>query len=165
MDARTAACLVALVVGGGTLSVAGIGTAASGDARAAAAASVAHLRLTPSSPALTTCFPQARASVDVALTTDAKGKDTFRVHAEHLQPDTASTVFLIETPGAPFGNAEHVGDVRTGADGAGQATSRLIGRRRSPSTTRPARAPTWTRWACGSPTRPTTTPAPERAAR
>jgi hypothetical protein len=111
----------ALLAGGGAAALAGSGPASAADASAAAAPTVVHTVLDPSSPALKACFPKAHAHVDVALTTDAKGKDTFRVRVEKLKPHTAFTVFLLQQAGAPFGAAEYLGDVFT--DGAGNGTN------------------------------------------
>lgn len=85
-----------------------------------------RLRLTPSTPALATCFPHAHAHVNVALTTDAKGKDTFRIRAEGLKPRTDFTVFLVEQAGAPFGAAEYIGDFTTNRYGRASNTYSLI---------------------------------------
>jgi hypothetical protein len=83
-------------------------------------------RLSPSSPALATCFPHAHAHVKVALTTDAKGKDTFKILAEGLKPRTDFTVFLLEQAGAPFGAAEYIGDFTTNRHGRASNTYTLI---------------------------------------
>lgn len=84
------------------------------------------LRLSPSSPALATCFPHAHAHVKVALTTDAKGKDTFKIRAEGLKPRTDFTVFLLEQAGAPFGAAEYIGDFTSNRHGRATNTYTLI---------------------------------------
>ena len=86
----------------------------------------AKLRLSPSSPALATCFPHAHAHVKVALTTNAKGKDTFKILAEGLKPRTDFTVFLLEQAGAPFGAAEYIGDFTTNRHGRASNTYTLI---------------------------------------
>jgi hypothetical protein len=86
----------------------------------------AKLRLSPSSAALAKCFPKAHAHVNVALTTDAKGKDTFTILAEGLKPRTDFTVFLIEKAGAPFGAAEYIGDFTTNPHGNAHNTFKLI---------------------------------------
>jgi hypothetical protein len=125
MKLRTTALAVALTAGATALSGVGISSAASGHANSAAANAV-HLRLGPSSPELATCFPGAHAHVNVTLTTDAIGKDTFHVRAEHLKARTSFTVFLIEKAAAPFGAAEYIGDVTTNARGNATGTFKLI---------------------------------------
>jgi hypothetical protein len=83
----------------------------------------ANLKLQPSSPVLAACFPDAGAKVKVDLTTDAVGKDTFTIRAHDLKPRTDFTVFLVETPGSPFGAAEYIGDFTTNR--YGQADNRF----------------------------------------
>ncbi len=56
-------------------------------------------------------------------TTDAIGKDTFKITASGLKPKTAFTVFLLQKAGAPFGAAEYIGDFFTDAWGKGTARS------------------------------------------
>src|SRR5262245_51520857 len=85
-----------------------------------------RLKLHTSSSELDECFPNAHARVAVALTTDAIGKDTFRIHARGLRPRTAFTVFLLEQPGPPFGHAEYIGDFSTNRLGRGGNTFQLI---------------------------------------
>lgn len=116
------------------LTVAAVAALAGGGAAAASAAdpgtttatSKVHVDLQPSNAALKGCFPHAKARVDVALTTDVKGEDTFRINVEGNKPDTAFTVFLVEQAGAPFGAAEYLGDVFTDAQGNGRATFKAI---------------------------------------
>jgi hypothetical protein len=86
----------------------------------------ANLGLTTSSPELEECFPKARAKVTVDLTTEERGKDTFRIRASGLQPRTAFTVFLLEKAGAPFGAAEYIGDFDTNRYGQGRGRFDLI---------------------------------------
>ncbi len=86
----------------------------------------AKLALQPSSPQLAACFPHAKSSVTVDLTTDAVGKDKFRIAANGLKPNTAFTVFIIEKAGAPFGAVEYIGDFTTDAYGKGSNTFTLI---------------------------------------
>jgi len=79
-----------------------------------------------SSPQLAACFPHAKSTVTVDLTTDAVGKDKFRIVASGLKPNTDFTVFLIEKAGAPFGAVEYIGDFTTDSYGKAANTFRLI---------------------------------------
>ena len=92
-------------------------------ATAHAAVPKAHLKLHPSSAVLASCYPHAKADVDVTLTTDKIGKDTFTIKARGLKPRTDFTVFLIEKPNARFGAAEYIGDFTTNRHG--RATNRF----------------------------------------
>jgi hypothetical protein len=84
------------------------------------------LQLQTSSPQLAACFPHAKSTVTVDLTTDAVGKDKFHIVASGLKPNTDFTVFLIEKAGAPFGAVEYIGDFTTDSYGKGANTFRLI---------------------------------------
>ena len=117
---RTKAAALA-TIGALALTGATISQASAQDANRAAPE--AHLRLWPSSPALARCFPHATAKVDVHLTTDAIGKDSFTIEAKGLQPRTDFTVFLLEQAGSPFGAAEYIGDFTT--DSNGRAANRF----------------------------------------
>ena len=86
-------------------------------------APVTRLDLTPSSPDLARCMPNARVKITVRSTTDAIGFDILRVNARHLAPNRDYTVFLLETAGAPFGAAEYIGDITT--DERGNADNEL----------------------------------------
>lgn len=79
-----------------------------------------------SAPALQRCFPHARASVTVELTTEKKGFDTVKLHVDHLRAKTTFTVFLIEQAGAPFGAAEYIGDFTTDRYGHASISYRVI---------------------------------------
>jgi hypothetical protein len=125
MTSRRTALGLAVAAGAASVAGAGINSFASADTSAAAVKTV-HLQLKPSSPELASCFPKAHAHVAVDLTTDAIGKDTFRLTAENLKPRTTFTVFLIKKAASPFGAAEYIGDVTTGAKGNGSATFKLI---------------------------------------
>lgn len=92
----------------------------------AAAADAVHLQLTPSSPQLAQCMPDADVEVTVKLTTAKKGFDIFDIRARHIAPDRDYTVFLLEQAGAPFGAAEYIGDLSTNSQGNGRAEFRLI---------------------------------------
>jgi len=120
MHIRTKAAELA-TMGALALTGATIGQAAAQDANSAAPE--AHVRLLPSSPALAHCFPHAWAKVDVHLTTDAIGKDSFTIQAKGLKPRTDFTVFLLEQAQSPFGAAEYIGDFTT--DAHGRATNRF----------------------------------------
>ena len=62
----------------------------------------------------------------VKLTTDAIGKDTFRINASGLKPNTGFTVFLIEKAGFPFGAVEYIGDFTTHRYGRASNEFKLI---------------------------------------
>lgn len=85
-----------------------------------------RLNLTPSSAQLAACMPEARVQVTVRLTTERRGFDVFRVRASGLPPDTAFTVFLLETAGPPFGAAEYIGDFTSNSAGRAHNTFKLI---------------------------------------
>jgi hypothetical protein len=91
-----------------------------------AQAGITDLRLTPSTPQLAACMPHARVKVTVRSTTEELGFDKFKVRARHLPPNRDFTVFLLETPGAPFGAAEYIGDITTNKHGNADNTFRLI---------------------------------------
>jgi hypothetical protein len=132
--------LVAVIAGGIVLTSATLSSAASRHAQPASQQVVAHtashvqasrssqvkLSLTPSSSALAQCFPKAKAKVTVDLTTDARGKDKFRIVASGLKPRTDFTVFLLQQAGSPFGAAEYIGDFTTDRHGRGANTFNLI---------------------------------------
>src|SRR6266480_1750240 len=90
------------------------------------AADQVRLHLTPSSPQLAACMPHANVNFTVKLTTDQTGSDVFKVHATGLPPNRDFTTFLIQTPGAPFGAAEYIGDFSSNGDGEASATFNLI---------------------------------------
>ncbi len=93
---------------------------------AALADETVQLALTPSSPALATCMPDAELDVTVRLTTDRVGFDRFDIRARHLPPNRDFTVFLLQQAGAPFGAAEYIGDFSTNKRGNGHNSFRLI---------------------------------------
>src|SRR5205814_4582990 len=51
------------------------------------------------------------------------GRDTFEINVSGMPANTSFTVFLLETPVAPFGAAEYIGDFTT--DGKGRAHQKL----------------------------------------
>jgi hypothetical protein len=91
-----------------------------------AGAPVTRLDLTPSSPELARCMPNARVKVTVRSTTDAIGFDVLRVKARHLAPNRDFTVFLLEQAASPFGAAEYIGDISTDARGNADNELHLI---------------------------------------
>jgi hypothetical protein len=99
---------------------------AAGATGADAAAATASLRLHPSSGDLDECFPHARAQVNVNLTTDQIGKDTFDIRAWGLKHKTDYTVFLLQKAASPFGAAEYIGDFTTNRYGRAHNTFQLI---------------------------------------
>jgi hypothetical protein len=129
-----ATALAASALLGGTAYANAQPAASPGTALSAAPASYAapappaqvKLQLQPSSPQLAACFPHAKSTVSVDLTTDAVGKDKFHIVASGLKPDTDFTVFLIEKAGAPFGAVEYIGDFTTDRYGKAANTFRLI---------------------------------------
>jgi hypothetical protein len=90
------------------------------------AADRVHLQLTPSSAQLAQCMPKADVDVNVRLTTDKVGFDTFDITARHIAPNRDYTVFLLEQAGSPFGAAEYIGDLSTNDEGNGHAEFHLI---------------------------------------
>jgi hypothetical protein len=104
----------------GAIAVTAAGSALAADAphkpahaRAAKAANVTRLKLTPSSPQLAACMPKARVRITVKSTVDTLGFDTFKIRARHLAPKRDYTIFFLETAGQPFGAAEYIGDIST----------------------------------------------------
>ena len=93
---------------------------------AAPAADSVELALTPSSPQLAACMPDAQVNVEVELLTDKVGFDRFEIQAVGLPPNRDFTVFLLEQAGSPFGAAEYIGDLHVGENGKGHRTFRLI---------------------------------------
>jgi hypothetical protein len=111
---------------GGGLLAALLAAGTAGTAGTVAAADDVELRLTPSSPQLAQCMPDARLTATVQLTTERRGSDAFELRARDLPPDRDYTVFLLEQAGSPFGAAEYIGDLHTNPAGDGQNTFRLI---------------------------------------
>lgn len=103
-----------------------LGTMAAGCGGSASANDDAVLELTPSSPQLAGCMPDATLSVGVKLTTEKAGFDRFEIRAHNLPPNRSFAVFLIEQAGSPFGAAEYIGDFDTNGNGDGQNTFNLI---------------------------------------
>jgi len=124
--AATAAIGATALAGGGSAAYAGGPVGSDSGASTRAAAPHARLHLATSSPELKRCYPHARANVNVKLTTDDIGKDTFTIKAAGLKPRTTFTVFLLEQAGAPFGAAEYIGDFTTNRWGKAKNTYKLI---------------------------------------
>lgn len=101
-------------------------TLVSAGSPSSAASNDVKFSLVPSSPDIASCLPRARATVRVELETAAKGRDEFTINTQGLPPKTDFTVFLLETPGSPFGAAEYIGDFTTDSAGKGHNTFKLI---------------------------------------
>ena len=86
----------------------------------------AEFDLVPSSPAIAACFPDLEATVKVDLETEARGRDEFKITVKGAPANEELTVFLLETPAAPFGAAEYIGDVITNSQGRGRNEFELI---------------------------------------
>jgi hypothetical protein len=128
LSGRLLASIVAVMAVAGTtaaLATPGSGHAPSTSVRRGTTDSV-RLRLTPSSPELAQCMPDASVRVRVELTTDQIGFDSFRISARHLPPNRDFTVFLLQKAATPFGAAEYIGDFSTNQYGRGGNTFRLI---------------------------------------
>jgi hypothetical protein len=121
--------LIGLVAVAALAATSAVAIAASGPSttkQARGGIETVRLGLTPSSPQLAACMPNARVNVAVRLTTDRIGYDLFTITARHLPPNRDYTVFLLEQAGSPFGAAEYIGDVHTNAYGYGRNTFGLI---------------------------------------
>jgi hypothetical protein len=123
---RATTTLAAAVLAAGTLAASGAATASGAPATPSHDPEVVQLRLTPSSDQLAACMRHARVSVEVELTTDRVGFDSFEMHARGLPRNTAFTVFLLEQADSPFGAAEYIGDLFTDRWGRAENTFRLI---------------------------------------
>jgi len=102
------------------------GSSGSSSSSGATADNSVQLQLSPSSAPLAACMPNADVRVQVNLTTDKTGSDTFHVSARHIAPNTDFTVFLLEQAATPFGAAEYIGDLSTDSNGNGDAQFQLI---------------------------------------
>jgi hypothetical protein len=72
--------------------------------------------LTPASPAIANCLPNATARITVFPKADSRGVDTLDVKAEGLPANTDFVVFLTQNPAAgapPFGAAQYIADFTT----------------------------------------------------
>jgi hypothetical protein len=121
--------IAAVTAGAATSVVAGSAGAAKHDGKAharKAQVESTRLSLTPSTPQLAACMPNARVRITVKSTTEQLGFDKFQIHARHLAPKRDYTVFLLETAGPPFGAAEYIGDITTNKRGNADNAFRLI---------------------------------------
>ena len=120
--AVTAVALAAVVVTTGAVAR----TAPHRAAAHQAAPTQTTIHLTPSSPQLAACMPEATVTVRVLSTTDTLGFDKFRITAHELPPNRAYTVFLLQKAKSPFGAAEYIGDIFTDAEGDASNEFHLI---------------------------------------
>jgi hypothetical protein len=120
------AAAIATTTGATALASSGDGGLSPAQRAQVRGAPVTRLDLTPSSPDLARCMPNARVKVTVRSTTDAIGFDILHVKARHLAPNRDFTVFLLETAASPFGAAEYVGDISTDARGNADNELHLI---------------------------------------
>ncbi len=79
--------------------------------------------MVPSSSNISACLPHASASVTV---TTGSLNDTMKVSVSGLAPSTGYDLFIIQTPGAPFGISWYQSDVHTDSSGVGSATVKGI---------------------------------------
>jgi hypothetical protein len=116
----------------GLLAVGALALAAAMSVATVSSASAADKRdelrfnLTPSSAQIAQCIPHAKVTVEVDLQTDKTGRDVFEINASGMPANTAFTVFLLETPVAPFGAAEYIGDFTTDKQGKAHQSLKLI---------------------------------------
>jgi hypothetical protein len=118
---RKSLIAVAVLAMAAAMGVATVGSASASDSR-----SEVRFHLTPSSAEIAKCIPHANVTVKVGLQTEKFGRDVFEINASGMPPNTPFTVFLIETPGAPFGAAEYIGDFTTDKRGRAHQTLKLI---------------------------------------
>jgi hypothetical protein len=118
----TSTLVLAAVAAGGALTTSTTASASNNTPDT----NVVHLKLTPSSAQLAGCMPGVQVNVDVRLTTDQRGFDTFVISGRNLPPNTAFTVFLLQTAVSPFGAAEYIGDFTSDTRGRARNRFRLI---------------------------------------
>lgn len=116
----------AVAIAGLAAGTAGATSGYHAPSKAAQAPGITDLRLTPSSPELAACMPNARLKVTNLSTTEQLGFDKFKIRAKALPPDRDYTVFLLETAGAPFGAAQYLGDFTTNKNGNATNTFKAI---------------------------------------
>jgi len=121
MTAKTRFAAAALLVG-----VAATIAIATGAAGKTGPATDVDIALTPSSPQLATCMPNAQLNVRVRAGSDERGADELEISAHNLPPDRDFTVFLLEQAASPFGAAEYIGDFSTDHGGNAHNNLRLI---------------------------------------
>jgi hypothetical protein len=119
---RRAATALAAALATGTVAASGVATASAHNGTS----DEVHLKLTPSSTELAACMPHAKVDVEVSLSTDQVGFDSFEVKASGLPANTAFTVFLLEQAATPFGAAEYIGDIFTDEHGRAENEFHLI---------------------------------------
>src|SRR5262249_9765336 len=118
--------VVALVVAATAAASLGAANRSTDRARHAGKADEVELGLTPSSPQLAACMPNAKLAVKVALTTEQHGFDRLQIAARDLPPNRDFTIFLLQQAGSPFGAAEYIGDFSTDASGNADNNLKLI---------------------------------------
>lgn len=87
------------------------------------ASSTFTFSMVPSSSNISACLPQATATVKV---TTGSLNDTMVVSVSGLAKSTGYDLFIIQTPGSPFGISWYQSDVNTNSSGAGSATVKGI---------------------------------------
>lgn len=87
------------------------------------ASSTFTFSMVPSSSNISACLPNAKASVTV---TTGSLNDTMKVTVSGLAKSTGYDLFIIQTPGSPFGISWYQSDVNTDSTGSGSATVKGI---------------------------------------
>ena len=108
---RTAALAVAVVAALGVTTAVATATPR--------VASSFSFGLQASSSAISACLPNAVGHV--TITTEGIN-DTMKVSISGMPPNTGFDLFVIQTPGAPFGISWYQTDIHAGSGGAGSAT-------------------------------------------
>lgn len=109
-------------IGLGAVGMAGAAALSIGLTAAGAARAKEHsfsFKLVPSSPAIKSCLPHAAGKVTI---TPGDLNDTMTVSVSGMPPNSGFDLFVIQTPGAPFGISWYQTDVQTGRKGIGSAT-------------------------------------------
>ena len=75
--------------------------------------------LLPSSAAISSCLPKASGHVTI---TTGDLNDTMKVTVSGMPPNRGFDLFVIQTPGAPFGVSWYQTDIHAGSGGSGSAT-------------------------------------------
>jgi hypothetical protein len=86
---------------------------------ATAASKTFTFGLQASSAAITACLPNAAGQVTI---TTSDLNDTMKVSISGMPPNTGFDLFVIQTPGAPFGISWYQTDIHAGSGGSGSAT-------------------------------------------
>jgi hypothetical protein len=116
----------AVVLAGAIAGTAGAAGHNAPHRRSSEAPAITELSLSPSTPQLAQCMPNASVQVIDVSTADQRGFDKLRIRAHGLAPDRDYTVFLLETAKAPFGAAEYIGDITSDKAGNARNTFRAI---------------------------------------